>query len=413
MTLLRLPLYIFWLLVQSIALALGQIWANKARSILTTIGIVIGVASVTAVIAALTGLKANILTEFETFGTNKIFIIPQWPRRAPCARRPGTRSASRPSSSTGWSLCPSVAAYTMVVGYDSPVRYRDEERGERPGARHRSGLARDREPARRGRPVVLPARRGAGAARLPDDADLRDKLGLNRDCIGESLLIGSRLFTIIGVVAKATAFGGMQGPDTASSQVFVPFSTVWKDRQPWLHVIATSKSAAVSEEAVAELRFFLRRVRDLKPGEPDTFRLEAMERFLSQFKMMALMITAIAAGIVGISLLVGGVGIMNIMLVSVSERTREIGLRKAVGARPSAILLQFLVEAVMLCLVGGLLGLVVGQCLDLGHRGHSADAPGQGLHPALGRRRVLRLLRRRRPVLRHVPGHQGRPARPH
>ena len=111
------------------------------------------------------------------------------------------------------------------------------------------------------------------------------------------------------------------------------------------------------------MKFFLRQTRRLKPGDPDTFRMEVIEEYLKQFNIMAATITAIAGGVVGISLLVGGVGIMNIMLVSVSERTREIGLRKAVGARSSAILFQFLVEAVVLCLFGGLIGALGGQTL--------------------------------------------------
>ena len=362
MILIRLPLYVFWLLAQSIALAISQIWANKARAILTTVGIIISVASVTTVVAALSGLKANILTEFEAFGTNKIYISPQTPREGPLRQLPWYRIRFTPEQFEGLGrYCPSVGPYTMITSYDSTVRYHDEieenvqvlgvgrawhEIENRTIDVGRSfGLLDDE----RARPVCLVT------------PELRDKLGLNRDCSGESLLIGNRLFTIIGVVAKANDMGGPHGPQTSASQVIVPFTTVWKERQTYLYVIATSKSAAVSKEAVAELRFYLRRVRDLKPGDPDTFRLDVMEQYLTQFNTMATMITAIAAGIVGISLIVGGVGIMNIMLVSVSERTREIGLRKAVGAGPSAIMLQFLVEAVVLCLVGGLLGLVAGQ----------------------------------------------------
>jgi putative ABC transport system permease protein len=119
----------------------------------------------------------------------------------------------------------------------------------------------------------------------------------------------------------------------------------------------------VSEEARAELTFFLRKTRHIKPEEPNNFRLEVVEQYIQQFNRVAIAITMVAAGVVGISLLVGGVGIMNIMLVSVSERTREIGLRKAVGARPAAILLQFLVEAVMICLFGGLIGVLFGHLL--------------------------------------------------
>jgi putative ABC transport system permease protein len=362
MMLIRLPLYVFWLLAQSVSLAISQIWANKARAILTTVGIVISVASVTTVVAALSGLKANILSEFEAFGTNKIYISPQTPKEGPLHQLPWYRIRFTPEQFEGLTRnCPSVGPYTMITSYDGPVRYRNEieenvqvlavgrawhEIENRTIDVGRSFGVLDEEQAR---PVCLVTQ------------ELRDKLGLNRDCCGESLLIGNRLFTVIGVVAKANDMGGPQGPQTPASQVIVPFTTVWKERPNWLYVIATSKSAAVSKEAVAELRFYLRRVRDLKPGDPDTFRLDVMEQYLTQFNTVAMMITAIAAGIVGISLVVGGVGIMNIMLVSVSERTREIGLRKAVGAGPSAIMLQFLVEAVVLCLVGGLLGLVAGQ----------------------------------------------------
>jgi putative ABC transport system permease protein len=127
--------------------------------------------------------------------------------------------------------------------------------------------------------------------------------------------------------------------------------------------IAAARSPEVSAEARAEALFFLRKVRKIPPDQPSTVRVDAVEEFVQQFKRVSTAITLVAAGVVGISLVVGGVGIMNIMLVSVSERTREIGLRKAVGARPSAVLLQFLVEAVVLCLMGGLIGLACGQGL--------------------------------------------------
>jgi putative ABC transport system permease protein len=131
-------------------------------------------------------------------------------------------------------------------------------------------------------------------------------------------------------------------------------------------VVAAARSPDVSDDARAEITFFLRNKRQIRPGDPETFRVDALQKFIDRFQDVALTITMVAGGIVGISLIVGGVGIMNIMLVSVGERTREIGLRKAVGARPSAILLQFLVEAVTLCLVGGLLGVIVGEGIAAG-----------------------------------------------
>jgi len=119
------------------------------------------------------------------------------------------------------------------------------------------------------------------------------------------------------------------------------------------------------EDAQAEIRFFLRRTRNIKPTEPDTFGVSSVKRYMEMFNTIALILTLVAVGVVSISLLVGGVGIMNIMLVSVSERTREIGLRKAVGAKKTAILTQFLIESVVLCFVGGLIGIGLGQLLTM------------------------------------------------
>jgi putative ABC transport system permease protein len=139
----------------------------------------------------------------------------------------------------------------------------------------------------------------------------------------------------------------------------------FQDRDFFMRFVALAKSPEEAQDASAEITRVLRKVRGLASGDSDTFRVQAIDQFIDQFKSIASGITAVAGGIVGISLLVGGIGIMNIMLVSVSERTREIGLRKAVGATPSAILLQFLLEAVTLCLVGGLVGVLIGQTFAL------------------------------------------------
>jgi len=149
-------------------------------------------------------------------------------------------------------------------------------------------------------------------------------------------------------------------------EVFIPFRTIFKLGKPYIAAFAASKSAEVVEDAQAEIKFFLRRTRNIKPTEPDTFRVESLKSALEAFNKIALIVTMVAGGIVGISLLVGGVGIMNIMLVSVSERTREIGLRKAVGAKKSAILTQFLIESVVLCFIGGLVGIGFGQLFTIG-----------------------------------------------
>jgi putative ABC transport system permease protein len=175
----------------------------------------------------------------------------------------------------------------------------------------------------------------------------------------------NRRFEVIGVIDPPQDIGKMFGGGGVVSEVFVPFQTLWNVSEPYMYMIANARSPQVANEARAEIRFFLRQSRDLSPDEPDTFKIEVLSAYLDQFNSLAAGVTAVAGGIVSVSLLVGGIGIMNIMLVSVSERTREIGLRKAVGARPAAILLQFLIEAVTLCSLGGMLGIFGGQGLTI------------------------------------------------
>ncbi len=363
MKFLLLPLAFVRLLVQSVFLALGQIWANKTRSVLTTTGIIIGVASVTAVIAGLTGLKAKVLSDIETVGTNKIGIWPKRPDSGPLRRASWTRIRFYPKQFEGLlDHCPSVETFTRITGFEQEVRYGQRSvEGVRVAGIDPSWHQVENRSVILGRPFsLIDEEQTKQVCLIP--AKLRDKLRLDRECTGKTILIGNSTFRIVGVVEPPLQMELIPTGGTERMEVFVPFSVAHR-RRGWMSVIAIAKSPEVAEEAKAEITFFLRRTRKIKVGEPNTFGVETVQRFLEQFNSVALAITAVAGGIVGISLLVGGIGIMNIMLVSVSERTREIGLRKAVGAGPVAILLQFLVEAVTLCLIGGLVGVTVGQLL--------------------------------------------------
>ena len=367
MIVLRLPFRFARLLLLNMLLAIGQIWANKTRSVLTTIGIVIGVASVTAVIAALTGLRANILGEFEALGTNKIFIVPKQPDTGRHRKASWRVIRFTPEQFNGLlDHCPSVASLTRIGGYGGQVRSGEHSIDDDVSiqAIEPSWHKIENRPMLVGRPFShIDAEQARQVCLI--NPKTQDSLRLDRDCTGQSILVNGRSFRIVGVL-EARVESSMFGERSQSNEIFVPFTTAYKlYRLPWIYAIATAASPEVSDEARAEVRFFLRNRRRLRPDDPDTFRLEVVEQYLKQFDRVAVVITGIASGIVGISLLVGGVGIMNIMLVSVSERTREIGLRKAVGATPLAIMLQFLVEAVILCLVGGLLGVVGGQLMTL------------------------------------------------
>jgi putative ABC transport system permease protein len=364
--LIQVPAAFLRLFYQSVYLALGQIWTNKTRSVLTTIGIVIGVASVTAVIAALTGLKTKVLNQVESFGTNTIFILPRRPDTGPMRHASWWTIRFLPENFDDiLEHCPSVGRFSRIGGaghYTARYGERSVENVEVTGI----------EPAYheiQSRPVVL----GREFSVIDNmqvrpvcliDPKLRDELRLDRDCIGQSIRIGHHAFSIVGVIERQPELQfGESGQE--HYEIFIPFKTAFKMGEPWIAAFAASKATEVTEDAQAEISFFLRRTRNIRPGEPDTFRVESVKRFMETFGKIALMVTLVAGGIVGISLLVGGVGIMNIMLVSVSERTREIGLRKAVGAKKSAILTQFLIEAVVLCFFGGLIGVGIGQCLTL------------------------------------------------
>jgi len=363
----RVALAIVRLVFQSAVLALGQIWANKMRSVLTTLGIVIGIASVTGVIAVLTGLKAKVLADFETIGAKLMHVFPYWPETGPMRRAHWTRIVLLPEQFDGLlENCPSVECFTRMIGFGrgDTARFGDrviegvDVMGIEPSWHKVWNRA-----VTDGRQfsVVDDKERSQVCLITPD---VRDRLRLDRECVGQSIIVGALSFRVVGVVeppAQMEVFGGELG---SKLEVLIPFRTAYAHGR-WMHVFALAKSPSVADEARAEISFFLRQTRSIKPGEPDTFRIEVIARVIEVFNKIAAIITSVASGIVAISLVVGGIGIMNIMLVSVSERTREIGLRKAVGARPSAILLQFLVEAVMLCLVGGLIGLAGGELLTL------------------------------------------------
>lgn len=356
------------LMIQTVFLALGQIWANKVRAMLTTLGIIIAVAAVIIIVALTTGMKQFVLDQFATFGANKVWIFP---------RRPDTQRErysfrqiriTTPQVDGLLVNCPSLARVSPIMMMSVPVQAGEivepfvNVQGIRPDWHEI-----EQRFVTVGRPFFQIDEDERRQVCLINDKGVAE-LRLNTDPSGATILVDGRRFLVVGVVETKTV-SPMFGGDEAQTEIYIPFRTGEMMRpEPRMYAIGQTRSPELSEDVKAEVKFYLRRARGLGPDEPDTFGVEAIDSAIEQFKKVAAMITLVASGIVGISLLVGGIGIMNIMLVSVSERTREIGLRKAVGARPGVILLQFLVEAVTLCVVGGLVGLVFGQGVVLGLR---------------------------------------------
>ncbi|MSQ91253.1 MAG: FtsX-like permease family protein [Phycisphaerales bacterium] len=365
--------------LQAIKLALSQIWANRKRSLLTALGIIVGVASTTSVIAALSGLKENVLTEFESFGANRLFVFPDRPDDKPRNLYPFHKIRIKPWEVTEiQASCPSLRAITPVTEFGVSVASDTKElEGITVVGIWPDWHAAENRKVIDGRMFSRIDEESQRQVCLLNEAAI-DELRLTGGAVGTHILLDGRRFLVVGIVetiqSRMFGFGG------ETSEIFIPFSLAMKlqSSDPFIRITALAKSTELSEEARLEIQRTMRRIRGIQPGDPDTFRVEAIDQFIEQFKVLATGITAIAGGIVGISLLVGGIGIMNIMLVSVSERTREIGLRKAVGATPGAIMMQFLLEATVLCLAGGLVGVVIGKLFAIG----LTFIPGAGLERA-------------------------------
>src|SRR5205823_8948397 len=191
---------------------------------------------------------------------------------------------------------------------------------------------------------------------------VRDQLfGPDVDPTGQVIRINNQPFTVSGVMVSKGQSGVGQDQDDV---IFVPYTTVMKKLRgvTFIQQVQVSAVSATQTSQVADLIATTLRTRHkIQPGDPDDFMVRTMDEIASVRKETTQTMTALLAGIAGVSLLVGGIGIMNIMLVSVTERTREIGLRMAIGARGGDVLLQFLVEAILLCLLGGLIGIGVGE----------------------------------------------------
>ncbi|MFG0256880.1 MAG: ABC transporter permease [Phycisphaerales bacterium JB043] len=353
--------------LQTVVLAFGQIWANKTRAALTALGIIIGVSSVTAVIAALTGMRTFILDEFETFGANKVFMDGRVPRDLRGQIPWLTVQLQEEEIHAILEHCPTVDMLTPIYFGAYEVRHGEEvltsvqtqgiwpEWHEIEQRFVISGRTFNKIDEAEARSVCLINEKAI------------EELNLDKDPVNQFINIKERRFQIVGIVETKDVSAMFGGGDT-NSEIYIPLSMARK-LNPWgwiNYAVGTIHNPEESDEAIAQIKNVLRTKRGIRGDDPETFEVQVLQTFIDQFNGIAAGITAMAGGVVSISLLVGGIGIMNIMLVSVSERTREIGLRKAVGARPGIVLMQFLVEAVVLCVVGGVIGLDLGMLMTFG-----------------------------------------------
>ncbi len=350
---------------ENLSMALETLAAHKFRSFLTVLGIIIGVLTVIVIASILTGMRRNIVSFVEEFGTDNIFAfhLDMGPRIG--GRRPREEMLRKPLSvADALALreqCPSVLDAAWE-GFPWRTRVAVEYQGRRLRSFSFSGIS-----ANYAQVSNLEVADGRFFTQSEDEHRMNlAVLGANvveaffplSDPIGKTILINNRPFTVIGTLQKSkAAFFGENEKDGA---VYVPYGA-FKKMMPWedKHFLMIRARPGKLREALDEVESLLRRRRGVKPSEPRNFDLTTADRLIEQFDSITATVGLIAIAISAVGLLVGGIGVMNIMLVSVTERTREIGVRKAIGATRSDIVVQFLFEAMTLTGIGGLLGVLL------------------------------------------------------
>ncbi len=343
----------------ALSLALRALWRNKTRAMLTALGVIIGVASVIAMVAIGAGAKQRIAEQLESMGTNSLVIRSGTVTHGGVRTGAGTTTTLTLDDAEAIADLPDVVEVAPSVQTSAQVRHRGANwgtaiQGVTPGYfRVRSWPLSEGE-------LIDPAQ-VAGAARVCvlGQTVVRELFGLV-DPLGETLVIKGMPCRVIGVLTEkgATAWGSDQ-----DDAIFAPITTVQRQLEGITHIDRielTTTGREGSFRATKEITRLLRQRHRLTEGMDDDFRIYNRAELAQTSEESARVFSWLLGSIASVSLLVGGIGIMNIMLVSVTERTREIGIRMALGARPRDILWQFLLEALVLSAVGGLLGIALG-----------------------------------------------------
>jgi putative ABC transport system permease protein len=333
--------------------------ANKMRSVLATLGIVIGIVTVTLMGAAIEGLNGAFLNSISTLGADVFYVDrsnwmtntwEDWLREQ--KRRP-IRLRESEALARQLTLAAAVAPTTyrnMMVQYKNRSSNRvtvvgtTEQYFPVSGVGISQGRALTAAESDGGRPVCVIGTQVATNL-FPHDEPL-----------GRRIKIGNQSFEVIGVLERQGTFLGMFSLD---NRIIIPLEQFRANfvSDPEIQIQVKAADLVQLDEAREELRHVMRRVRRVAPDQPDDFAINQQDQFVTMFHHLTGTIALVGLFITGLSLFVGGIGIMNIMFVSVAERTREIGIRKAIGAKRRAILLQFLIEAACICVLGGLIAL--------------------------------------------------------
>ena len=364
---------------ENFRIGIDTLRSNPLRSFLTVLGIVIGTTTVIVISAFVSGIDTTVQKEIESFGTRSLYIYKFDgafninPSREERMRKPI-------SYEDAMAISAHVESVERVAVFVSPVDFTSGPFQERPAVRYRDtemnngtvtgvtveyfnmGVVRIAE----GRsPTLSEDTRRAQVAVI--GIDVANTLMPNIDAVGKNILIKGQPFEVIGVLQRRETFlVSSDDPNNENKSVYIPYSTIRKFYPQFddNFVMAQAYPGRVTE-AFEEIRGLLRQRRGVGYNAPDNFAVTTSDRILEQFDQIVGGVFALMVAISSVGLLVGGIGVMNIMLVSVTERTKEIGIRKAIGAKRADIVWQFLVEAMTLTAFGGLLGVTTGWLLAM------------------------------------------------
>ncbi|MGA2475610.1 MAG: ABC transporter permease [Terriglobia bacterium] len=357
---------------ENLRLALDTLRTHKFRSFLTVLGVLIGTTTVIAVASIIAGLDAQLVQMAEQYGTNVLWVYklqmgaPHRLTREERLRKPLSYEDAKAIKEQ----CPNVEEVSVALfgemgefGFPpSTARYKGHEMS---GAQFMgvdaNYLALSNSSLADGRfftPTDDFHRRDVTVIA----ANVVERLFQNEDPVGKGIVVDGHTLEVIGTLNK---YKGFLGDNPDDRDIFIPYWTYKKlypdAKDHFLSVLAYRGRMAEAED---EVRGLLRRRRHVKPSEPDNFGIATAESLITEFRGIIGTVALVMVVISSIGLLVGGIGVMNIMLVSVTERTREIGVRKAIGARRRDIVWQFLLEAIVLTGSGGLMGIAVGWLLS-------------------------------------------------
>jgi len=349
---------------QTLRVAVRALMRNKTRAFLTTLGIVIGVSAVIAMVAIGEGAKARVEQAFASMGSNLLIVLPG------SSSSGGARGGFGSQPTITWDDLRAVQTEAPAVQYAAAVLQTRAQlvTSDQNWSTSVTGTSPEYF-AIRSWPIAEGALFGAsdlsGASKVAvlGATVVENLYGAGYDPVGESVRINNVPFVVIGVLAKKGQSPMGQDYDDA---VFVPSTTFQARIQGGMSQYVSgvlfigATASAGTQQAEEEVRALLRDRHHLAQGADDDFSIRNLTEMASATQQGAATLSTLLAAIAAVSLLVGGIGIMNIMLVSVTERTREIGLRMAVGARPRDILLQFLIESLTLSVAGGVIGVLLG-----------------------------------------------------